>query len=385
MYKRYNPRMPSANHSNNSLKKFIRKLTADWKPFLEQPVSLQELDTLMVSASIPSVGYFMMLILSTIIATFGLISNSAPAIIGAMIIAPLMAPVISFSYSIDNSNWKLARRSLLTIITGSVLVVALAFLCTWVLGLRITESEILNRTAPTLLDLGIAMAAGAAAAFSYTRKSILNSIAGVAIAVALLPPLAVTGIGIAYSIMDYSESGLSLSELGTNTGSIGIAEGSFLLFLINLVGIVFVSCLTLLTQGFGQWKKAIIGLCVVALIILPFVNPLKYALNKLFIKSTVLELVIKLPEKYPQVFNRRGRIDAIHVDYDHEKIFVELQGVTPKQSPELSEEALNQKWQDMANIFQKSLKKKLNDDVIVEMDMIPVDLITVRSGDNAEE
>ena len=85
------------------------------------------------------------------------------------------------------------------------------------------------------------MAAGAAAAFSYTRKSILNSIAGVAIAVALLPPLAVTGIGLAYGIMEYSETGLSLAELGAHTGSIGIAEGSFLLFLINLIGIILVS------------------------------------------------------------------------------------------------------------------------------------------------
>ena len=343
--------MDTSNKSQKSLIKLVSKVTAGWKPYIEQPVSLDELHNMMVSASIPSFGYFLMLFLSTVIATFGLISNSAPAIIGAMIIAPLMGPVISFAYSIDSTDWALARRSLLTIATGTALVILLAFLSTWLIGLRITESEILSRTSPTLLDLGIAMAAGAAAAFSFTKKSIVNSIAGVAIAVALVPPLAVTGIGLAYSTMDYSETGLSLAELGTYTGSIGIAEGSFLLFLINLIGIVLVACITLLSQGFGNWKKAFIGLIVVVLITAPFVNPLKLALNKLFIKSTVLEMVVKLPEKYPHIFNRRGRIDAINIDYDEDIIYVELEGVTPRQKPKLSESELNAQWQGMANVL----------------------------------
>ena len=374
--------MSSTNQSSKSSVGRFSKLFAGWKPFIEQPVSKQELEKLMVSASIPSFGYFLMLFLSTIIATFGLISNSAPAIIGAMIIAPLMAPVISFSFGINNSNWVLASRSMLTILSGTLIVIGLSFLCTWALGLRITESEILNRTSPTLLDLGIAMAAGAAAAFSYTRKSILNSIAGVAIAVALLPPLAVTGIGLAYGIMEYSETGLSLAELGAYTGSIGIAEGSFLLFLINLVGIILVSCITLLTQGFGHWRKAIISLLIVCLVIAPFVNPLQNALKRLFIKSTVLEMVVKLPEKYPQIFNKRGRIDAINVDYDEDIIYVELEGVTPRQKPELTEAQLKEAWKAMANVFQKKLKKKIDADIIVEVNMIPVDLITARSDND---
>ena len=374
--------MSSTNQSSKSSVGRFSKLFAGWKPFIEQPVSKQELEKLMVSASIPSFGYFLMLFLSTIIATFGLISNSAPAIIGAMIIAPLMAPVISFSFGINNSTWVLASRSMLTILSGTLIVIGLSFLCTWVLGLRITESEILNRTSPTLLDLGIAMAAGAAAAFSYTRKSILNSIAGVAIAVALLPPLAVTGIGLAYGIMEYSETGLSLAELGAYTGSIGIAEGSFLLFLINLIGIILVSCITLLTQGFGHWRKAIISLLIVCLVIAPFVNPLQSALKRLFIKSTVLEMVVKLPEKYPQIFNKRGRIDAINVDYDEDIIYVELEGVTPRQKPELTEAQLKEAWKAMANVFQKKLKKKIDADIIVEVNMIPVDLITARSDND---
>ncbi len=78
-----------------SSKRLIRKITRGWAPYLEGPVSAEELNTQMYSNAIPSHGFFLMLGLSAIIATLGLIADSAPAIIGAMIIAPLMAPIVS--------------------------------------------------------------------------------------------------------------------------------------------------------------------------------------------------------------------------------------------------------------------------------------------------
>ena len=74
--------------------------------------------------------FTVLLFLSTIIATYGVIGDSTATVIGAMIIAPLMAPIISFSYSIDIFDWRLARRSLITVISGVLLVVFVAFLDT---------------------------------------------------------------------------------------------------------------------------------------------------------------------------------------------------------------------------------------------------------------
>ncbi len=107
-----------------------RHLTGEWKPLLEEAVPSAELDVIMRQASIPSWGFFFMLVLSSAIATFGLLSNSAPAIIGAMIIAPLMAPIIGFSYGIIILEWRQISRSILTLISGAGLVVLFAYFTT---------------------------------------------------------------------------------------------------------------------------------------------------------------------------------------------------------------------------------------------------------------
>jgi uncharacterized hydrophobic protein (TIGR00271 family) len=358
-----------------------KKVTAGWRPYLEQTVPLEELDASMMSASIPSFGYFFMLLLSAVIASFGLLSNSAPAIIGAMIIAPLMAPIVSFAYSIDVFDWKLARRSFLTILTGVLLVIVFSYLSTRFIGLRIAGSEILSRTSPTLLDLGIAMAAGAAAGFSYTRKSINSSIAGVAIAVALVPPLAVTGIGLAYGRLAASEVGLSLTELGHYSGGIDIAKGSFILFVTNLLGIIFVACLILLSQGYGQWKRAGAGLLAVLVLSIVIINPLQKALYKLTVKSEVLALLVSLPQKFPHMFSGQGRIDAIHVNYQGDFLHVDIEGVVPKKALDPKLEGTEERLQSALDLFQDELQQTLKVPIIVELELIPVDILNARSGD----
>ena len=356
------------------------KVTAGWKPYIEDPIPLEDLDEIMVGASIPAFGYFFMLLLSAVIATFGLLSNSAPAIIGAMIIAPLMAPIISLAYGIDIFDWRLARRSFLTVIVGVLLVIVFSYLSTRVIGLRIAGSEILSRTSPTLLDLGIAMAAGAAAAFSYTRKSIINSIAGVAIAVALVPPLAVTGIGLAYGRLANSAVGLSLTELGLYSGGVDIAKGSFVLFATNFLGIIFVACIVLLSHGYGKWKKAGVGLLAVLIVSFAIIEPLQKALYKLTVKSEVLALMVSLPNKYPHMFTGQGRIDAIHVNYHGDTLYVGIEGIAPRPKSDLTREEIDQNLRNVLDLFQEHLKQKLNSPVIVELDVIPVELISVSSG-----
>ena len=106
----------------------------------------------------------------------GLLADSAPTIIGAMIIAPLMSPIMSLAYGLAILNRQLISLSIITIAAGTILVVAIAFISISVFGMRVTGSEILSRTSPTLLDLGVAFAAGgAAAARGFHPISILRS------------------------------------------------------------------------------------------------------------------------------------------------------------------------------------------------------------------
>ena len=91
-----------------------------------------------------------------------------------------------------------------------------------------------------------------------TRRSIMTSIAGVAIAVALVPPLAVTGIGLAMGRDTAAEVGLSLAEIGLVTSGSGIARGSFLLFMTNLIGIVAIGIAVFAAHRYGHWKAALV-------------------------------------------------------------------------------------------------------------------------------
>ena len=373
--------MPEKNKNEKSKIAAVQKWrdsTVHWRPYIEKALPLEDLDELMVSASIPAFGFYFMLFLSSVIATLGLLANSAPAIIGAMIIAPLMAPIISFSYSIDIFDWRLARRALITVITGVLLGVIVAFLCTTIIGLRFAGTEILSRTSPTLLDMGIATAAGAAAAFSYTRQSIATSIAGVAISVALVPPLAVTGIGIAYGRKAYTDLGLSLTELGHFSGGNDIAIGSFILFATNFLGIIFCACLVFLSQGYGRWRKAGLGILIVLITSIFVIEPLQKSLYKLTVKNKVISLVMTLPEKYPHVFTGQGRLDHIHVNYFGNYLNVDIEGIFPH--PNLTNEEMTMKLKHAVDIFQSELEKDLAIPVIVEVNAIPVDIINYEAG-----
>ncbi|MEA3410704.1 MAG: DUF389 domain-containing protein, partial [Pseudomonadota bacterium] len=100
------------------LRRAWRRLVGEWKTLVEKPVSSAEMNEAMQQASIPYFGFYLMLGLAAVIATFGLLSDSSPAIIGAMIIAPLMAPIISLSYAVVANDGQLAGRSMVTMVTG---------------------------------------------------------------------------------------------------------------------------------------------------------------------------------------------------------------------------------------------------------------------------
>ena len=183
-----------------------------------------------------------MMALSVAIATFGVLSDSTAVVIGAMLVAPMMAPVLGVAAAIVMGWPKRILRQGSLVALGSVLAVALAvgiaFLVPW--QREPLPAELVARTSPNLLDLGIALSAGTAGAYGQVRKQASDALIGVAVAVALVPPLAVVGIT------------LRLAEYR-------LALGSLLLFLANVSGIVMSAGLTFLVIGFVPGRRLLSG------------------------------------------------------------------------------------------------------------------------------
>ncbi|MBU41846.1 MAG: hypothetical protein CMN76_01390 [Spirochaetaceae bacterium] len=176
---------------------------------------------------IKSLPYWMFVISSCGIATLGLIINSPAVIIGAMLVSPLMAPIIGLGMSVAISDVYLGLKSIVNIVLSSIVAVLTAAAITYMVPINELTPEILSRTSPTFLDLFIALFCGLVAALSSVRsdgEAIMSSVApGAAIGVALMPPICVVGYG-----------------LGTGF-SAAIMWGAFLLFVTNLSAIVMVS------------------------------------------------------------------------------------------------------------------------------------------------
>jgi uncharacterized hydrophobic protein (TIGR00271 family) len=175
-------------------------------------------------------NYYMLIFLSAIIATLGLLQNSAAVIIGAMLVAPLMTPILSLSLGIVLGDVRILRAATESVIKGVLTAVGMATLLTVVTPAVQATSEIAARTQPTLLDLFIALASGAAGAYALARKEVAAALPGVAIAAALMPPVCTIGTGLA----------LRQPE---------IAGGAALLFLSNLVAIGVAGSLIFLLLG----------------------------------------------------------------------------------------------------------------------------------------
>lgn len=180
--------------------------------------------------------FLWLIALSSSIAAFGLLADSSAVVIGAMLVAPLMTPISAAAAALVTARNDRLVRSLLLISAGMALAIAVGWLVGVVAGRgSISETQIpvqiQTRTYPGLLDLGIAVTAGAAAGYILPRRSAISALPGVGIAVALVPPLATVGITLS--------AGLEAS-----------AGNAFLLFLTNLAAIVFAASLMLLLAGF---------------------------------------------------------------------------------------------------------------------------------------
>ena len=180
----------------------------------------------LIKDSTPSKDFFIMTILSVLMATLGLLIDSASFVIGSMLIAPILSPVLSMAMGLVMSDSKILSRSFFTVLKAVAYGIAAAAIATMFFSNQSEfSSEIMSRTEPSLIYAVIAVLAGFAASLSLIKPQLSDKIPGIAISVALIPPLAVTGIGLARF-------------------SWTIISGSLMLFLVNIIGILFASMIT---------------------------------------------------------------------------------------------------------------------------------------------
>ncbi len=247
------------------------------------PVERKEVISDIYPTAAPGFDYYLLVILSCSIATLGLITNSAAVIIGAMLLAPLMSPIIGLGLSSIIGEDDLLKKSASALIRGALLAIVLSFVMTFInrflpfVSLQELPTEVLARTRPTPIDLMIALAGGVAAAYALTRPNLSATLPGVAIATALMPPLCTIGVGLAMSRWD-------------------VASGASLLFITNAITIAFAAAFVFFLRGFGiearrKDKKLPHSLVISLILVFILLVPLSYYSIKFFREASQNRLI----------------------------------------------------------------------------------------------
>lgn len=254
--------------------------------------------------------YAFMILMSAGIAVLGLLLSSPAVVIGAMLISPLMNPILGLGFSLTLFDFSEMRRSLTALVIGSLLAVSFTALLVLASPLKAPTAEILARTRPNLFDLLVALFAALAGTFAIIRGR-GETITGVAIATALMPPLAVVGYGLA-------------------TWNVAVLGGSLALFLTNFVTIALSATIMARFYGFGRrltaqqsWIQtgALFGVFVVMAV------PLGISLARIARESfTVSQVRSLLTER----FGARSRVTQLDVDFAARPIVVRSVVIAPR-------------------------------------------------------
>ena len=269
--------------------------------------------------------FILLIALSVLIATMGLLDDSPAVIIGAMLVAPLMTPLLGLGLSLAQGNPRLAWITLKSASLGFITALGLAF----VVGLLSADfyeptEEMESRDWPQMFDLIVALVSGLAAAYAYSRPGLLAALPGVAIAAALVPPIATAGL--ALSIGEY-----------------GVAIGALLLFGVNIVAIVSAAAISLWAVGIRQVAKAkgvtrvldyaLTGITIVLVLALVFTPPL-------------LDPPVELVEAVESELGDEYRLRRIRLDEEREGVGVQVDIGGPK----LPDPELGQQLRDLAYV-----------------------------------
>jgi len=323
---------------------FWHQNSGDWSWADEKPRPIAAVNRSLWKSSVPSLSFYAMLGLSSIISTLGLLASSAAVIIGAMIIAPLMGSILGIGYAIVVGNRRLLKRSALTTFKGILLAILAPMLITLLFGLTNSNPEIAARIKPTLIDLGVALAAGAAGAFATSRRQVESALSGVAISVALVPPLSVIGIGIAW-------------------WDPNVTLGASVLFATNLTGIIFSGALVFLWQRYGSIERAKKGLLAGLLMLFLLGLPLGWSLRNILVEERVQRQVDVLLRRQTVTF-ADTEIRSIDVQPTLQGLYVELE----------VEAKANSISRQQIKLVKAFLRKQLKQPIQLKVRVVPTEI-----------
>lgn len=299
--------------------------------------------------------YWLQLIVSVMIITFGLLQNSVAVVIGGMLIAPILKPIKGLAFGITTGQPRFFWKSVLLMFLSIVFAIFTAYVFSLLIPLKIETPEIIARTSPNILDLFIAISSGVIAMLSLYFKKLSESIAGVAMAAALMPPLAVVGIELALS----------------NSAAAG---GSAFLFVTNLFAILAIGVIIFLFYGFSphlaEEKTKNITLRVAAILfsLLIYISFPLFASLKSISESIELQalttnvLGLSLEEHFPE-----AKVSSIHI-VDFGENFVDFSGTIKV------EEGALFLIEDQEKVH-ADLREELGLEVKMELEIVPVVVI----------
>ena len=261
----------------NQISRLDRRFKKWWVSMVET-VHHQTILTQVDEDGAPTYSYAFMVTISAGIAMIGLLLNSPAVIIGAMLVSPLMGPIVLSGISLSTLNYATARKGAQSLIVGICLALAIAILIVWASPITDATAEILARTRPNLFDLVVAILSGLAGGYAVIRGR-GGAIVGVAIATALMPPLTVVGYGVA-------------------TAQWTLARGATLLFVTNMLAIALSVAFVATWYGFGRrglrrklvWQSGIALLILIPLAV-PLVLSLQTIAHETYISSSARQVL----------------------------------------------------------------------------------------------
>ena len=292
--------------------------TASWRASLVASIDHEQVVARVVAESGWSGRYAFMTMMSAGIAVLGLLLSSPAVVIGAMLISPLMSPILGLGFGLALFDFAEMRRSLTALAIGSAAAVLFTVLIVAASPLKAPTAEILARTRPSLFDLLVALFAALAGTYAVIRGR-GETIVGVAIATALMPPLAVVGYGLA-------------------TWNLPVFAGSLALFATNFVTIALAAMVLARIYGFGHHLSVKQSWAQTALLLLVFVAmsvPLALSLRQIARESLVTNQIrTTLSER----FGANARVTQLEIDFDADPLLVRSVIIAPRAQPRSSAE-----------------------------------------------
>ncbi len=261
--------------------------------------------------------YVFMTCMSAGIAILGLLLSSPAVVIGAMLLSPLMGPILGAGFALAIGDVRWLRECSVALLVGIIVAILFCAVIVLISPLDTVTEEIAARTRPNLFDLGVALFSALAGAYAMI-KGREGTIVGVAIATALMPPLAVVGFGLA-------------------TGNGVILGGSLLLFFTNLMTIALTAAIMARLNGFRSALSAqqtLVQSIIAIVVFVVLAVPLGLSLQQVAWESNAIR---RANSVVASAFSEKARVSQLDIDYVSEPIALKATVLTPDLEPKASE------------------------------------------------